>query len=147
MNKNDVLFEVSSNFRTLVKNISKEWKKSTEYNLSFAQFKALYRLNKKGPLKVSQLADSLGITPAATTGVTDKLLAEGYVKRERAENDRRIVFITITEKGEEIIRKVTESQKETIHMFFDVLPEEDIEHLRRIFGTMLSSIDHTDHTD
>lgn len=144
MNKNEVLFEVSSNFRAIVKGISKEWNKRGEFNLSFAQYKALYKLNQHGSQKVSQLAESLTITPAAATGVTDRLLAEGYVKRERADNDRRIVYITITEKGEEIIQKVTESQKETIHHFFDLLPDEDIEHLRRIFAKMLSNIDHLD---
>ncbi|GGH22058.1 MarR family winged helix-turn-helix transcriptional regulator [Paenibacillus segetis] len=144
MNKNEVLFEVSSNFRAIVKGISKEWNKRGEFSLSFAQFKALYKLNQHGSQKVSQLAESLSITPAAATGVTDRLLAEGYVKRERAHDDRRIVYITITEKGEEIIQKVTESQKEAIHHFFDVLPEEDIEHLRRIFNKILSTIDHLD---
>ena len=96
-----------------------------------------------GTQKVSQLAECLGITPAAITGITDKLLMEGYVKRERAENDRRVVNISITELGQDIIRQVNENQKEMIDGIFNQLQEEDLQHLRRIFALLLASLEQT----
>lgn len=144
MVKKEELFEVTSMFRTLLKSISQEWnKRGREYNLSFPQYKMLYILDMSGTQKVSQLAECLGITPAAITGITDKLLTEGYVKRERAEHDRRVVNITITEPGKEIMRKVNENQKEMIDGMFNQLQEEDLQHLRRIFGQLLASLEQT----
>lgn len=140
MADSEMLFEVTSMFRTLLKRISQEWG-NKGYCLSLPQFKALYMLSKDGPQKVSQLALALSITPAAVTGITDKLLAEGYVERERAEVDRRVVFISITKKGEELIQETRAGQSETISSFFNILPEEDIQHLRRIFAEMLSNMD------
>lgn len=95
----EMLLEVTTMFGALLKGFSQKWNKlGAEYNLSFPQFKMLHFLNRTGPQKVSQLADTLGLTSAAITGITDRLLAEGYVERERAVKDRRVVFITITEK-------------------------------------------------
>ncbi|MGG6314358.1 MarR family winged helix-turn-helix transcriptional regulator [Paenibacillus macerans] len=142
MVKKEELFEVTSMFRTLLKMITQEWnRRGGDFNLSFQQFKMLYMLNASGTQKVSQLAESLGITSAAITGVTDRLVTEGYVERVRAENDRRVVNISITERGREIIRLVTERQKEMLERIFDQLQEEDLQHLRRIFGAMLSNIE------
>lgn len=141
MSKNEALFEVATMFRTLIKGISQEWNKRNEYSLSFPQYKMLYILTQHGTLKVSQLADMIGITSSAITSLTDKLLTDGYVHRERAEQDRRVVYISITEKGKEIAEKVRENQQETIHRIFDMLEEEDIEHLRRIYAVMLSNFD------
>lgn len=140
MAESELLFEVATMFRTLLKGISQEWNKKNQI-LSLAQFRVLYVLSKEGPRKVSQLAHALYITPAAITGITDKLLEEEYIKRERAERDRRVVNISITEKGESIIQEAQEGHSEAIHSFFNLLPEEDMEHLRRIFGTMLQAID------
>lgn len=142
MTENARLFEVTSLFRALMKSITTEWnKRGNIYGLTIPQFKVLYFLDKEGSQNVSQLAELLMITPAAVTGITDKLVVEGFVKRERGEQDRRVVHITLTKSGMAIIEKVKESQKETLDMIFNLLPEEDIQHLRRIFGLMLSNIE------
>lgn len=139
-NDDGLLFEVSSLFRNLLKNISHEWNKRGGV-LSLPQFRALYVLSKDGPQMVSQLAHTLCITPAAIIGITDKLLAEGYVRKERAEKDRRVVYISLTDKGEATVQEAYLERSETFNSFFKMLPEEDIEHLRRIFGTMLAHLD------
>jgi DNA-binding MarR family transcriptional regulator len=143
LDKSEQIFKVSSMFRALLKNISQEWKKSGagKYNVTYPQFQVLYVLKLRGPQKVSDLAEALSLTPPAITGLTDKLVAEGYLQKERAEDDRRVVNITIMESGLEIIRSVKRDQKEVIQGFFDNLSEEDIEHLNRIFSLMLSNID------
>jgi DNA-binding MarR family transcriptional regulator len=144
--RSEQLFEVAAMYRALLKNISKEWKKisTTEYNLTFPQSQVLYILMKRGPQKVSELAEALALTSPAITSLTDKLIALGYVERERAEKDRRVVYTKITEEGHKITSKMIEDQKEVIQEFFSVLSEEDIQHLRRIFSSMLLNIDQTE---
>jgi MarR family transcriptional regulator, organic hydroperoxide resistance regulator len=140
--KREELFEVTSMFRTLIKAITQEWnKRGGDFNLSFPQFKMLHMLNATGTHTVSQLAEALGITSAAITGITDRLVTEGFVNRERGENDRRVVNISITDQGREIISQVTERQKEMLEGIFDQLHEEDLQHLRRIFGVVLANIE------
>jgi DNA-binding MarR family transcriptional regulator len=102
----------------------------------------LFKLDHHGPQRVSQLAEALCITAGAVTGAADRLLSEGYIERTRDEDDRRVVYIQITDQGKSIVEKVLDSQKETITMFFDRLPDEDIKHLKRILSTVLLEIDH-----
>ena len=142
MVKKEELFEVTSMFRMLFKAITQEWnKRGGEFNLSFPQYKMLYMLNTSGTHTVSQIAESLGITSAAITGITDRLVTEGYVNRERGENDRRVVNISITDRGREIMNQITERQKEMLEGIFDQLHEEDLQHLRRVLGVVLANIE------
>ncbi|QAY67052.1 MarR family winged helix-turn-helix transcriptional regulator [Paenibacillus protaetiae] len=142
MAENETLFQVTSMFRTLLKTITHEWNKNgSRYNLSLPQFKILYSLQTKGPQNVSQLAEALGITSAAITGATDKLLAEGLVLRERGEADRRVVFVTLTDAGKAILEEVKKDQQIVLDKVFHMLPQEDIQHLKRIYGQMLANVD------
>ena len=127
-------------FKTFLKGINKDWNKQG-HELSMTHCKTLFSLSKGGPQKVSQLAGSLNFTSAAITGITDHLFAEGYVNKERAECDRRVVNITITKKGEEMINNLKENQHEVIGSYFKILPNEDLDHLRRIFRVLIKEIE------
>lgn len=137
---NEDFFRISSMFKSFIKGISQDWNKQG-YHLNVTQFKALYTLSKNGPQNVSQIAAILCITSAAITGVTDQLMADGYVKRERGECDRRVVNITITEKGEKLLAEMQEHQQLTMESYFKILPDEDVEHLKRIFAILLSDLE------
>lgn len=132
--------ELPSLFRTFLKGVSQDWNKQG-VRLSQTHFKALYVLRKEGPMMVSQLANALCLTPAAMTGITDQMLAEGYVEKERAEEDRRVVNITLTEQGEAIIQEVQVKQKEALDTYFSILSTEDMDHLRRIFAILIKELD------
>lgn len=54
---------------------------------------ALEQLMNEGPLTPSELAARLQVTPAAVTGVIDRLAATGHAHRERDDVDRRSVRI------------------------------------------------------
>lgn len=136
----DVFFEISSLFKTFLKGVSQKWDKQG-YRLSITHFKALYVLSKEGPLILSKLAAALDMTPPAITGITDQLLAENFIRKERAEGDRRVVNITLTEEGKAMINEVQDKQQKVMQSYFSVLPSEDIDHLRRIFAVLTAELD------
>ena len=51
------------------------------------------------PKKVSEIAKSLNVTPGTMTVNIDNLEKKGYVTRTRSEDDKRVVFISLTERG------------------------------------------------
>ncbi|SFE74246.1 DNA-binding transcriptional regulator, MarR family [Paenibacillus catalpae] len=140
-NTSEELIGFIGQFRTFLRNVNSEWSKNTICGMNYTQFKLLLTLHTSGSLKVSDIADILGLTSGAITGIADKLVAEGWISRERASNDRRVVYIALTAKGKEMMDDVFETQKETFSSFFNVLPEEDIQHLRRIFSELLANMD------
>ena len=61
--------------------------------LNATDFKCLDMLAQRGPLTAGHLAEVLGLTGGAITGVIDRLEAAGFVQRERDPGDRRRVII------------------------------------------------------
>ena len=54
-----------------------------------------------GPKTAGELAAGIGLRPAATTALVDRLAAKGLVERVRSETDRRQVLVRMTAEGEE----------------------------------------------
>ncbi|URZ02981.1 MarR family winged helix-turn-helix transcriptional regulator [Clostridium felsineum] len=51
------------------------------------------------PRTMSEVAAALGITVGTLTTAVGNLVKKGYVKRERSEEDRRVVKIALTKRG------------------------------------------------
>jgi len=141
---NSHLLELPNLFRTLVKKMSHEWNRNMGDTFSMTQFRTLYMLNERGPQKAAELADILCVTSGAITGLADKLIEKGLVERQRSEDDRRVVYLRITDSGKQVLKELREKQKETIARLFEGLPEEDILHLKRIFTALLERVEPMD---
>ncbi|MCB5237970.1 MAG: MarR family transcriptional regulator [Niallia nealsonii] len=132
MRNGEELFEVAGMFGTFIKNITSEFNKNSN-DLNITQYKLLFHLDKEGAQNVSDLAKSVHITNAAVTSITDQLLADDYITKVRSQSDRRVVNITITEKGRNIVNNMKKEQQNKMKEHFRKLTEEDIQHLKRIF--------------
>ncbi len=75
-----------------------------------SQSHKLFALERKGPRKMSELAEVLHPTPGAVTSASDKLLKHEYIAQIRDDQDRRVVFIDITHKGKDAMKKDTDQQ-------------------------------------
>ncbi|MEJ1973114.1 MAG: MarR family transcriptional regulator [Lacunisphaera sp.] len=56
-----------------------------------------------GPRTPAELADAAGVTRATMTGLIDTLERDGLVKREPDQNDRRMMSVVLTLKGEKFL--------------------------------------------
>jgi DNA-binding MarR family transcriptional regulator len=57
--------------------------------------------------RIGELAERLQIRHHSAVEVLDRLATGGYVKRQKAENDRREVLLTLTPKGERVLRALS----------------------------------------
>lgn len=57
-------------------------------------------------LSISELADRLDIVPAFASRLSRELEERGYVTRRRSESDRRVMRVTATESGIDILRDI-----------------------------------------
>jgi len=55
---------------------------------------------------VSDVAEIMGVTPAAASRSTDRLVQRGLIKRDVSPEDRRAVELSLTEEGEEFLERV-----------------------------------------
>jgi DNA-binding MarR family transcriptional regulator len=57
--------------------------------------------------RIAELAERLQIRHHSTVELVDRLATRGYVKRQKCENDRREVLLTLTPKGERTLRELS----------------------------------------
>lgn len=76
--------------------------------ISYGQLFLLGSLDRTDGLTMSEIAKRMGHSTAAATGLVDRLQRLGYVARTHAEEDRRKIMVTITDKGRRLVRKTRE---------------------------------------
>ena len=85
-----------------------------------------------GQLRMTDLAHSLNVTTAAMTGIIDRLVRDGYVRRETDDADRRIIKVRATAKGGRIVKEITERKKSMLGKIFGIISQNEREEYLRI---------------
>lgn len=75
---------------------------------------------------MSAIAKKLNITAGSLTTSMNSLVNKKYVTRERSEEDRRVVFIRLTEKGEKAFLHHAEFHKKMTEAVMNELSEEEV---------------------
>lgn len=74
-------------------------KKGAFSDLSITEIHTIEAIGLYGSKTMSEIATRLEITMGTLTIAVDKLIKKGYLERSRSESDRRIVNITLTNRG------------------------------------------------
>ncbi|MDT0321182.1 MarR family winged helix-turn-helix transcriptional regulator [Streptomyces millisiae] len=86
---------------------------------------------KSEPAGMSELGESLGMSPRNMTVLVDGLEKEGLVRRVSHQHDRRVKLVELTEAGRRVAeQELGPSQKAAASLFDDFTPEERDELLR-----------------
>lgn len=59
-------------------------------------------------VRVSDLSKKMYLHPATVIGILDRLARLGLIKKNRSRKDRRVVHVTLTAKGEKIVKQSPE---------------------------------------
>jgi DNA-binding MarR family transcriptional regulator len=93
-----------------------------EYNISISELIILWKLNKRGSCKITDLAKAAGLPASTLTGVFDRLESKGYLVRVHDNVDRRSILIESTTKLKEMIEAVILTADQELILLFDTLP-------------------------
>jgi DNA-binding MarR family transcriptional regulator len=78
-----------------------------EYGLTSSQYNVLRILRGEGkPMPSLEISDRMIQVVPAITGLIDRLESQGFVKRRRCEEDRRIVYVEITKKASHLLKRM-----------------------------------------
>lgn len=66
---------------------------------------ALAEIAENSGLTVSGLAKAMSVHQSTASNLMEKLETSGYILRTRSENDRRVVHLSLTEQGREVLAK------------------------------------------
>lgn len=81
------------------------------------------------PKNMSSIAKELSVTVGTLTIAMNSLVKKGYVVRMRGETDRRVVYISLSEKGRVVYDRHTRFHKEMIDAVITQLQPDELEAL------------------
>ncbi|HLR20340.1 MAG TPA: MarR family transcriptional regulator [Staphylococcus sp.] len=118
--------------------------KKFNMNVNISQIIALAKLKEHGAQKPSSLAQSLGYTSGAITGLTNKLVKDGYIVRAHQEDDRRSILITITDNGLDLLDKAQIQGQKMRNEIYSVLNDKEVRQLLEIQKKLYSHVKELD---
>lgn len=114
----------------------------TQFGTSLPRFDYLAQLSRYPQgLRMKTLSEYLMVTSGNVTGLTDQLVAEGWVERVVDESDRRSMIVRITDAGRVQFTAMAEAHEQWLERLFAPLGTEQAQllyeqlgELRRILG-------------
>jgi DNA-binding MarR family transcriptional regulator len=102
-------------------------------------FDVLAALRRSGPdvrLSAGVLARQTLVTTGGLSLRLKRLEAEGYVRRERDPDDQRMVYVSLTEAGRELVDRAADVHFENLSRMLDGLTSEERADLARLLGRL-----------
>ena len=93
--------------------------------VTLPQFRMLVVLCSEGPLRSGVLSERLGIHQSTLTRLADRLVGQGWVRRETNAESRREVMVDLTDAGRELVTKVLEARTADLRRILGSASPED----------------------
>lgn len=90
-------------------------------DLTPPQFYVLATIGYAGGLPFGEIGEKMMVTVSNLTGIVDRLEEKKLVVRERDAHDRRVVRVTLTDKGLKVYRNTIPVFEKSISQFFSPL--------------------------
>jgi DNA-binding MarR family transcriptional regulator len=93
-----------------------------EEEVTLPQYRMLVLLCGRGPQRLGDLADALGVNPSTATRMCDRLVTKRLARRHRQVTDRRSVRVAVTPAGRGLVDEVTVCRREEIGRVVQAMP-------------------------
>ena len=97
--------------------------------LTTTQLRLMFTLLQQDGVSVSGLAQAMGLSPSAMTGITDRLVRSRLIRRKADRRDRRLVRIYLTPEGKSLLEEMDVAGKAYVNEIIRQLGRERVEAL------------------
>lgn len=86
----------------------------------------IHKLQESGRnVKISDISDTLGLPRPGVTRTVKEMETKGYLKKITSDEDGRVVYITITDKGERLSEKYDKNYYSRLCEYMDDITDEE----------------------
>jgi DNA-binding MarR family transcriptional regulator len=114
----DTIMRIIHGFRTGITS-------DEDIELTFPQTMLLMELQMTGTCSMGELSQRLGISQGVATRMVDRLLEKDMVERERGADDRRVVWVKLTNKGGGLARDIEKINRDKMKELFRLVPAKE----------------------
>jgi DNA-binding MarR family transcriptional regulator len=126
----EVMLNLAKTFSALSQPFDEMFK---EHGITPVQYNALRILRGHGkPVSVYQIGEQMVTRQSDLPRLVDRIVALGFVEKKRCEEDRRVMWVTLTRKGKALLKRLDEP--------LDELHREQLKHLSREQVKQLSDL-------
>jgi DNA-binding MarR family transcriptional regulator len=108
--------------------------------LSAGQELVIMRLHESPPQPQTEITRWLGVEPPTTAKMLARLERAGFVQRERSESDRRVVLVSLTDRGRGLYERVGQVWDELERVTTAGLSTDDKAELARLLRRLIDNL-------
>ncbi|WP_066068847.1 MarR family winged helix-turn-helix transcriptional regulator [Neobacillus soli] len=112
----------------------------TKNKLTITEFSVLEVLYQKGKQTIQQVGNCILISSGSMTYVIDKLEQRGLLGRTACPDDRRVIHVTLTYDGNELMNEIMPKYYELVDDMFDSLNSDEAEILIQLLKKVRNKV-------
>lgn len=112
--------------------------------LSVAELFVLRKVSGLGRCRVTEIAEDIGIVPSTLTGITDRLVTKGFLRRTADPEDRRAVLLEAGERLPGVVERIRRAREERLEGAFKLLPPKELDRLVADLEELLRGLEQED---
>lgn len=110
-------------------------------SLTIAQMKSMFFITNEGTTNFRKLAAALKVTPSNVTGIIDRLVEQELVSRTENPEDRRMLMLQLTEKGETLIANLRERRVSQMSSILQQMTEAELSTIAQGFTLLRRAVE------
>jgi DNA-binding MarR family transcriptional regulator len=110
---------------------------AASWRITGPQLVCLATIAREEGLSSAALARAVHLSPSTVVGILDRLEARGWVRRERGREDRRVVLLSVTPSGRELLERAPSPLQEQLLGALRSLPEQRRERIAEVLDEVV----------
>jgi MarR family transcriptional regulator, 2-MHQ and catechol-resistance regulon repressor len=112
----------------------------TKNKLGITEFSVLEVLYQKGKQTIQQIGNCILVSSGSMTYCLDKLEQRGLICRNACLDDRRVIHVTLTDDGNDLMNEIMPKYHEFVNQMFDSLDSDEAETLVQLLKKVRNKV-------
>lgn len=108
-------------------------------SLTVPQLRSMFYISRHGKMNISSLASGIKVTPANVTGIVDRLLEKELITRTPDSNDRRVLWLDLTDKGKSLINELREGRSSELKKILENLTPDELSAVTHSYDLLINA--------
>lgn len=111
--------------------------------ITMSQCSTILGIGKKGTMTMNALSEWMSLATSTMTRIVDNLVRDGYIERAHDPQDRRVVQVSLTEKGTQLFQAIMEIYREYHRKIVESIPAGELRQVVESLTMLIEAIKKT----
>ncbi|MBQ4898879.1 MarR family transcriptional regulator [Paenibacillus sp. Marseille-P2973] len=126
---------------TVTKRLHGEIREVLQDDLTMDQFQIIDYIVVRGNVTSTELAESFAVGKSSITAIITRLADKGILERTRDEDDRRVVYLSLTDRGLDNYKKAQAKIMETVSTYLVHFGHDEVEGFISVFEKLANLLE------